>query len=60
MDNRRIEVPDNKNYEYALEQAYTLVREKLLNIENLERHCNNSESRYNEKKGKKSEKIQRN
>jgi hypothetical protein len=53
MDNRRIEVPENQNYEYALEQAYTLVREKLLNIENLERHCDNSDSKYKEKDGKK-------
>lgn len=53
MENRHIEVPDNKNYEYALEQAFSLVREKLLNIENLERHCNNSNSRYSEKEGKK-------
>ncbi len=53
MDNRRIEVPDNKNYEYALEQAYRIVRENLLNIENLERHCSNSDSRYREKDGKK-------
>ena len=57
MDKRRIEVPDNKNYEYALEQAYTLVREKLLNINNLERHCNNSDSRYGEKDGKKKIKV---
>jgi hypothetical protein len=57
MDNRRIEVPDNKDYEYALEQAYTLVREKLLKIENLERHCDNSDSRYDEKNGKKNIKV---
>ena len=57
MDNRRIEVPDNKNYEYALEQAYTLVWKKLLNIENLARHCDNSDSRYDEKDGKKYIKV---
>jgi hypothetical protein len=57
MDDRRIEVPDNKNYEFALEQAFTLVREKLLNIENLERHCINSDSRYSEKNGKKNIKV---
>lgn len=54
MDNRRIDVPDNQNYEYALEQAYTLVREKLLNIEDIKRHCNNSDSRYSENNGRKS------
>jgi hypothetical protein len=53
MDNRRIEVPDNENYEYALEQAYTIVREKLLNIEDFKRHCSNSDSRYSEKDGEK-------
>ena len=57
MDKRRIDVPDNKNYEYALEQAYMLVREKLLNIENLEQHCNNSDSRYGERDGKKNIKV---
>jgi len=57
MDNGRIDVPDNKNYEYALEQAYTLVREKLLNIENLERHCKNSDSRYSEINGRKNVKV---
>ena len=51
MDNRHIEVPDNKNYEYALDQAYTIVREKLLSIEDLERHCSSSDSRYSEKDG---------
>jgi len=57
MDNRRIEVPDNKNYEYALEQAYTLVREKLLSIKDLERHCDNSASKYSEKDGKRNIKV---
>ncbi|MBN2077118.1 MAG: DUF3786 domain-containing protein [Dehalococcoidales bacterium] len=57
MDNRRIDVPDNKNYEYSLEQAYTLVREKLLKIEYLERHCDNSDSKYSEKDGKKNIKV---
>src|SRR4030042_1039147 len=57
MENRRIEVPDNKNYEYALEQAYTLVRKKLLNIKNLERHCDNSDSKYSEKDGKRIIKV---
>lgn len=57
MDDKRIEVPDNKNYEYALEQAYTLVRDKLLNIENLERHCDNSNSKYSEEEGKKIIKV---
>jgi len=51
MDNRHIEVPDNRNYEYALDQAYTIVREKLLSIEDLERHCSYSDSRYSEKDG---------
>lgn len=53
MDNRRVEIPDNKNYEYALEQAYTIVREKLLNIDDYERHCRKSDSRYIEKEGTK-------
>ncbi|UCC16440.1 MAG: DUF3786 domain-containing protein [Dehalococcoidales bacterium] len=53
MDNRRIEVPDNKNYEYALDQAYKLVCEKLLNIENLERHCDISDSKFIDKDGTK-------
>jgi hypothetical protein len=51
MDSRHVNVPDNKNYEYALEQAYTLVREKLLNIEDIRRHCSKSDSRYSEKDG---------
>ena len=57
MENRHIDVPDNKNYEYSLEQAYTLVCEKLLNIENLERHCENSDSTCSEKDGKKIIKV---
>ena len=52
MNKRRIEVPDNKNYEYALEQAYRMVRETLLNFENLKQHCENSDSRYSEKDNK--------
>jgi hypothetical protein len=52
MDNKRVEIPDNKNYEYALEQAYTIVREKLLNIKNYQQHCRKSDSRYIEKDGK--------
>ncbi len=53
MDKRRPEVPDNKDYEYALDQAYTIVSETLLNIKDLERHCRNSDSVYSEKDAKK-------
>jgi hypothetical protein len=46
MEDKHIRVPENKNYEYGLEQAYKLVCEKLLKIEDFERQCSNSGSNY--------------
>ncbi len=46
MENKRIKVPEYKNYEYSLEQAYNIVRDKLLKIEDIEQQCKESDSQY--------------
>ncbi|MFC2070713.1 DUF3786 domain-containing protein [Chloroflexota bacterium] len=42
MENRRFQVPEQKNYEYALSQAYKLACEKLAGIKDIEQQCRNS------------------
>ncbi|MFC1900169.1 DUF3786 domain-containing protein [Chloroflexota bacterium] len=44
MENRRFEVPDNKDYEYALSQAYKLACEQITGLEDIEEQCRYSGS----------------
>ena len=46
MDSNRFSPPDQKNYEYALKQAYQLVIEKIAGIEDIEQQCHNSGAEY--------------
>ncbi len=46
MDNRRFAVPEQKNYEYAYQQAYELACEKLARIEDIEQQCRKSGAQY--------------
>ena len=47
-EEKRLSVPEYKNYEYALEQSYSIVRDELLSIKDLESQCRNSGSEYRE------------
>jgi len=46
MEEKRLSIPGQKNYEYAYEQAYQLAGEQLARIEDLEQHCHKSDARY--------------
>jgi hypothetical protein len=48
MEEKNLSVPEYKNYEYALEQSYGIVRDKLLDIKDLKTQCRNSGSEYSE------------
>lgn len=51
MENRRLTVPEYKNYEYALEQAWRLVRERLAGIDDIHRQCRNAGCLYRDENG---------
>jgi hypothetical protein len=52
MDEKRFTVPDYKDWEYPLEQAYTIVRDKLLKTEDIPQQCRNSGCEYRRENGK--------
>ncbi len=45
MENRRLSLPEQRNYEYALKLACKLAKERLANID-LEQQCRRSGARY--------------
>ncbi|MFC2038552.1 DUF3786 domain-containing protein [Chloroflexota bacterium] len=48
MENNPFPIPDQKNYEYALNQAYQIAREKLAGIGDIEEQCRKSGTDYRE------------
>ena len=46
MKNRRLTLPNQKNYEYAHEQAYELAGEQLAKIDDIEQQCNKAGAQY--------------
>ncbi len=48
MENRRLTLPERKNYEAANESAYQLACQKLAEIVDFQRQCWNSGTRYQE------------
>jgi hypothetical protein len=54
MDKRRFAVPEQKNYEYAYNQAYQLACEKLAEIKDIEQQCRKSGAQYQVKESEQS------
>ena len=48
MENRSVNPPDNRNYEYALNQSYQIAVGRLLKADDLESLCQKSESVFKE------------
>ena len=48
MDNRRLTIPERRNYEVANEYAYKLAGEQIAGIKDIEQQCRNSDARYQE------------
>ena len=48
MDNRRLTIPERKNYEVANEYAYRLASEQIAGIADIEQQCHHSDARYQE------------
>jgi hypothetical protein len=46
MEDRRLPLPEQRNYEQALQLAYQLAREKLAGITDVEEQCHKSGSQY--------------
>lgn len=46
MESRNITVPDYKDYEYPLQQAYDIACDKLLHIDDIEKQCRLSGSSF--------------
>lgn len=45
MENKHVTPPDNKDYEYALNLAFRIVRDKLAALDDIEQQCRKSGSR---------------
>lgn len=46
VENRSLTLPNQKNYEYAHEQAYKLASEQLAKIDDIEQQCNKAGAQY--------------
>jgi len=58
MDNRRLTIPERRNYEVANEYAYKLAGEQITGITDIEQQCRNSGAQYQEIDSKKKVLIQ--
>ena len=52
MDDKHITVPDYKDWEYSLDQAYTIACDKLRDITDIPQQCRNSGCDYRQENGK--------
>jgi hypothetical protein len=48
MESKRPSLPNQRNYEYAYTQAYTLATEELAKLKDIEQQCRNSGAQYQE------------
>ena len=48
MESKRPSLPNQRNYEYAYKQAYTLATEELTKLKDIEQQCRNSGAQYQE------------
>jgi hypothetical protein len=48
MESKRPSLPNQRNYEYAYTQAYTLATEELAKVKDIEEQCRNSGAQYQE------------
>ncbi|UCH42927.1 MAG: DUF3786 domain-containing protein, partial [Dehalococcoidales bacterium] len=53
MDNRRLTIPERRNYEVANKYAYKLASEQIAGITDIDQQCRNSGARYQETGAKK-------